>query len=68
MIWLETAPGQVESGYYRIHRGVSDYQLWFTHPKALKLIGRARTLGEAKGDAVRYAEKLKQSTSGEEPK
>ena len=59
MIWTQTSDGVTESGFYRIHRGVSDYQLWFTHPKALKLIGRAKTLGEAKGDAVRYAEKIK---------
>lgn len=57
MTWTETSPGVTESGFYRINQGVMDYTIWFTHSKNFKLIGRARTLSEAKGDVVRYIER-----------
>jgi hypothetical protein len=58
MIWTQVSDGIVESGWYRLNRVIQGWEIWWTHPKNFKLIGKTRTLSEAKGDVIRYAEQL----------
>jgi hypothetical protein len=56
MTWTVQQDGIWVSGYYRINRAITNYEVWHTHSKAFRLIGKTSTLGGAKTIAERDQE------------
>lgn len=55
MIWLKTADGITESGFFRIHRLARHYEIWMTAPKCFHLLSKTETLHGAKAIAMEWA-------------
>ena len=54
MIWTDHPDGSRTCGFYTIQRGVTEYSLWWNHPKTYRRLARAHYLAQIKIDAEQH--------------